>query len=256
MSTELIINGYYGKVSTHGDFVSRGLPASFIDPWDAWLQEAVVSSRQQLGESWLNCYLTGPIYRFALAPGICGENGWLGIVMPSVDSIGRYYPMTIATMNRQNINPFLSMQQEETWFSNIEALALSSLADSFSMELFNDDLNALKSNVIFFSDDATRPVDRITKQTSHQAWQRTMGGNQKITEVLPFFLNDFLKDHYFAYSLWWTKGSELVSPSLLICEGLPPFDGVAAMLDGNWKQWGWEGNRYPFGEQDKDETRT
>ena len=256
MSIELIINGYYGKVSTQGDFVSRGLPASFIDPWDTWLQEAVVSSRQQLGESWLNCYLTGPIYRFALAPGICGENGWLGIVMPSVDSIGRYYPMTIATMNRQNINPFLAMQQEETWFSNIEALALSSLADGFSMELFNDGLNALKPNVIFFSDDATRPVDRITKQTSHQAWQRTMGGNQKITEVLPFFLNDFLKDHYFTYSLWWTQGSELVSPSLLICEGLPPFDGVAAMLDGNWKQWGWEGNRYPFGEQDKDETRT
>ncbi|WP_428353117.1 type VI secretion system-associated protein TagF [Methyloprofundus sp.] len=57
MSTASITNGYYGKVSTHGDFVSKGLPASFIDPWDAWLQETVVSSQQQLGDDWLNCYL-------------------------------------------------------------------------------------------------------------------------------------------------------------------------------------------------------
>lgn len=250
------MNGYYGKVSTYGDFVSRGLPTSFIDPWDTWLQEAVFSSRQQLGDNWLNSYLTGPIYRFALAPGICGEKGWLGIMMPSVDSIGRYYPMTIATMNRLNINPFFAIQHEERWFARAEELALSSLADNFSLEQFNSDLNVLEPDILFNSNEIFISSEHVTKQNSHQAWQKTIGDNQQIIDVLPDFLNDFLKDHYFAYSLWWTQGSELVAPSLLICEGLPPFDGVAAMFDGNWKKWGWEGNRYPFDEQDRDEIRT
>ena len=249
------MNGYHGKVSTYGDFVSRGLPTSFIDPWDAWLQEAIFCSRQQLGENWLNCYLTGPIYRFALAPGICGENAWLGIMMPSVDRIGRYYPMTIATMNRLNINPFLAMQQEAKWFTDAESLALSSLTDNFSLEKFNCELNELKPESLFSCDDVILSSEQVTKQNSHQAWQKTMGNNQAISDVLPYFLSDFLKDHYFAYSLWWTQGSELVEPSFLICEGLPPFEGVAAMLDGNWKKWGWEGNRYPFGEQERDEAK-
>jgi type VI secretion system protein ImpM len=248
MSKQSIANGYYGKVSTHGDFVSRGLPISFIDPWDAWMQEAVFSSRQQLGDNWLNCYLTGPIYRFALAPGVCGEHGWLGVIMPSVDSVGRYYPMTIATMNTVDVNPFIAMQQEEVWFAGVETLALSSLADNFSLEQFNAELSELKP---FDTDKTIAPYEQVTKQASQHAWQRTMSNSQAVTDVLPFFVNDFLKENYFAYSLWWTQGSELVAPSLLICEGLPPFNGVAAMFDGNWQKWGWEGNRYPFGDQDE-----
>jgi len=245
MSTESIINGYYGKVSTHGDFVSRGLPASFIDPWDAWLQEAVINSQQQLGDNWLNCYLTGPIYRFVLAPGICGGNSWLGVMMPSVDSIGRYYPMIIATMNHLNINPFIALQHESEWFMRAEELALSSLADNFSLQQFNNELDALKSEDIFNNCELLIPTEQITRQTTNHAWQRPMGMNQTIAQVLPCFLDNLLKENCFAYSLWWTEGSEQVASSFLICEGLPPFEGVAAMFDGNWQEWGWEGCRYP-----------
>jgi type VI secretion system protein ImpM len=104
--------GYYGKVPTHGDFVSKGLPRSFIDPWDQWLQEAILASRQQLGDQWLDYFLTSPLYHFALSPGICGDNGWLGILMPSVDKVGRYYPMTISLMINEAINPFVALQKK------------------------------------------------------------------------------------------------------------------------------------------------
>jgi type VI secretion system protein ImpM len=32
----------------------------------------------------------------------------------------------------------------------------------------------------------------------------------------------------------------------LICEGLPHYEGMAALFDGNWQKWGWEGQRHPF----------
>ena len=94
-------------------------------------------------------------------------------------------------------------------------------------------------------------TDQIKKQVSCHAWKKSMKKQKVIINVLPFFLNDY----YFAYSLWWTEGSELVSPSLLICKRLPSFEGIAAMLDGNWQKWGWEGSRYPLEKQGKDETK-
>ena len=88
--------GFYGKLPARGDFVSRRLPRSFVEPWDAWLQQGFASSRDHLGDGWLEAYLTSPIWRFVLAPGVCGPAGVAGVVMPSVDSVGRYFPLTIA----------------------------------------------------------------------------------------------------------------------------------------------------------------
>ncbi len=245
MSTEPLTNGYYGKLPTHGDFVSRGLPKSFIDPWDTWLQEAVISSREKLGDNWLNCYLTGPIYRFVLSPGVCGQNSWLGIMMPSVDKIGRYYPMTITTKNQMNLNPFVALQERTAWFSSVEKLALSSLADNFSFDKFNNEINCLRNSSVHNNDDLLTTSEQINNQSTYDAWQRLILPHQSINDALPSFLDHLLQEHYFAYSVWSTQGSEQVAPSVLMCTGLPPFDGVPAMFDGDWQKWGWGENRNP-----------
>ena len=57
--------GFYGKVPALGDFVGRGLPASFVDPFDLWLRAGLAASRARLGESWRDRYLTSPLWRFA-----------------------------------------------------------------------------------------------------------------------------------------------------------------------------------------------
>ena len=40
-------------------------------------------------------------------------------------------------------------------------------------------------------------------------------------------------------SLWWSKGSQQVPPSVLISAALPRPEGFAALLDGQWSTWGW-----------------
>lgn len=237
--------GYYGKIPTHGDFVNRGLPQSFIAPWDNWLQEAILTSRQQLGHQWLNYYLTSPLYRFVLSPGICGENGWLGVLMPSVDKIGRYYPMTVSLMNNAGLNPFVALQKRNAWFIELEKLVLTCLKDGFNLDDFNSGINrlALEENTTSAADTQTL-ARQMRIPASSPAWRQALSSPDLIPDLLPDILDKELKEQYFAYSLWWTKGSELVSPSLLVCAGLPPFNGVAAMFDGNWQRWGWAGNRY------------
>ena len=41
--------------------MQRRAPQAFVDAWDAWLQECLHVSRQQLAQRWLDMYLTSPV---------------------------------------------------------------------------------------------------------------------------------------------------------------------------------------------------
>ena len=248
MSSQIIHTGYFGKVPNHGDFVSQGLPKSFLQPWDTWLQQAIVSSRQDLGEKeWLRYYLTSPIYRFVLSPGICGNDSWSGVLMPSVDQVGRYYPMTLCTKNVNKTNPFYLLQENQEWFSNLEDHALGCLEDDFNLDKLSQMLNdaSIPPNINLTENDTV--VEQTAFENTSHAYFHPLNSLDSLNSILPNFVDLILKEHCFAYSVWWTKGSEHVLPTLLICEGLPPFCGIPAMFDGDWKKWGWgDNNNYSF----------
>jgi type VI secretion system protein ImpM len=88
------LTGLYGKLPARGDFVRAGLRRRFTDPWDAWLQDAMRSGRALLEEDFVPAWLEAPVWRFALAAGLCGPA--VGVWMPSTDRSGRHFPLTIA----------------------------------------------------------------------------------------------------------------------------------------------------------------
>lgn len=131
------MNGFFGKVPSLGDFVSRRLAPEFLSPWDAWLQAGLQCSRERLGEQWLEVYLCSPIWHFALAAGVCGEQGWAGVMIPSVDRVGRYFPLTVvATVGE-------GLLLDATWHGEVERLALSALDEALSQEVFDEWVQAL-----------------------------------------------------------------------------------------------------------------
>lgn len=89
--------GWFGKLPTLGDFATRRLPAAFVEPWDQWLALGLASWREH-DAGWLDAYLAGPIWCFELGAGLLGRGSarWSGVLMPSVDRVGRYFPLTIA----------------------------------------------------------------------------------------------------------------------------------------------------------------
>jgi type VI secretion system protein ImpM len=93
-----VVVGFYGKLPARGDFVRAGLPRDFTDRWDDWLQSVIAGSRALMGEAWLPAFLEAPVWRFALPPGMCGERAALGLMLPSVDKAGRYFPLTFAAL--------------------------------------------------------------------------------------------------------------------------------------------------------------
>lgn len=223
--------GYYGKVPTRGDFVQRRLPRSFLDPWDGWLQRAIAVSRDQLAEAWLDAYLTSPIWRFALTAGVCGGHAAAGVLMPSVDSVGRYYPMTIATLQPAPHNPFGVAARADAWFAGAEDAALSCLEKGFRLEGLDKRLEALGAAPDGGDLQPAHPLPETP--AGGLGWCLGQGAPDRLCQRLyPGILDDLLRARFRTYSLWWTTGSEQIAPSLRVYEGLPYEGDFAAFLRG------------------------
>jgi type VI secretion system protein ImpM len=134
------IPGWYGKIPSLGDFASRRLPDEFIRPWDEWLQEVLSTSRASLGDRWLDCYLTLPIWRFVLLPGLLGRSGWAGVLMPSVDRVGRQFPLTVAVQLPESAAVAHAVFESAIWLSGLEGIALSVLDPTCDVEVFDQSL--------------------------------------------------------------------------------------------------------------------
>ena len=118
--------GLFGKLPARGDFVRIGLPAHFVAPWDAWLQEMIAASQASMGSSWLPAYLESPVWRFALPAGMCGPGTAIGVMMPSVDRVGRYFPLTLAAVRHPD--GFVAPDEAaEAWLDACEAAGREAL---------------------------------------------------------------------------------------------------------------------------------
>jgi len=91
------VPGWFGKIPNLGDFASRRLPDEFIRAWDDWLQRGMATARATLGGAWPDAYLVAPIRRFWVGPGVLGTASWAGLLMPSIDRVGRHFPLTIVS---------------------------------------------------------------------------------------------------------------------------------------------------------------
>ena len=221
--------GYFGKVPTHGDFVRRGLPKTFLDPWDGWLQGAISTSKAQLSDAWLGIYLTSPVWRFALCPGICGEAMAAGTLMPSVDAVGRYYPMTIASIFSAGGTPF--RLANAAWISAAQEATLSCLEKDFELEAFEARLDEIQDEILPEAEPDGLGVKSWSPPSGGLAWSMDETALDQLgSEVYPALLHSTAESRLGAYSIWWTDGSDNVPACLRLFEGLPSQETFSELL--------------------------
>lgn len=238
MSTEMqagLQMGLYGKLPAYGDFISRNLSNSFITPWDEWLQHFISGSQEQMGEDWLNIYLTSPIWRFTLSPGVIDNNMWAGLMMPSVDRVGRYFPISLVKPFASNVSPVKFMLEQTEWFNEVEALCLTALDESIDVDTLVTAVDVLPVPL----SESYQPTYNLGEMGPMIFGLPSADGEQ-VKSAMPYMLNAALTTGLSSFSLWQTSGSELISPVLFSCQGLPPIGSIASMLDGQWQQRNWK----------------
>ncbi|MDQ0043963.1 type VI secretion system protein ImpM [Variovorax boronicumulans] len=138
-STEL--PGWFGKLPGMGDFAHRRLPESFRTVWDQWLQRGLARLRDRHAD-WTTYYLEAPIWCFALGPQVAGERAWIGVLMPSVDGVGRYFPFTLAVELAGDVSDALQGE------ALVAALQWWALATQAALEGLDGDLDALRFDAV------------------------------------------------------------------------------------------------------------
>ncbi|MEO1019280.1 MAG: type VI secretion system-associated protein TagF [Pseudomonadota bacterium] len=205
---EQSLTGIYGKLPSHGDFVSHNLDSTFVDCWDEWLRSCLFASREQLGEQWLGTYLESPVWRFAIDAEIAGPMPIAGVMLPSVDAVGRYFPFTLAAPPLEGTRA-ASLRKASAWYDSASAVALTVLNDGFDLTAFLEEIGALE------------PLRAEPLPAANDVWlaEATDAGSDLLGLVKPC-------------CLFWTDGSPQVEAGMLVSSSLPSPDRFAFMLGG------------------------
>lgn len=217
--------GVFGKLPAHGDFVQRNLPGSFVEPWDEWLQRAVHGSREVVGERWLDYYLTSPIWRFAFSAGVLDARSWAGILVPSVDSVGRYFPVTLAVPGPAGSNPFSCMRDESSWYQALSDLAIEALQSPLQVDQVIEQFPAMSGG--------GRPVSCAAESTGIFFLE----GGGAPQDAYPQLLKRLIEESVDSFSLWWCAGTEYRESSTMLCHGLPDALTYRTMLGAPELHW-------------------
>ena len=229
--------GFFGKVTSNGDFVGRRLAPSFQQRWDEWAQQGLQASRQALGAQWLATWLNSPIWRFALAAGVCGDDAWCGLFMPSVDRVGRHFPLMLAAPWPAAAPLLDCVTTQDAWLAALEDLALSSLRADFSLDDFDDALCALGPPPARAG--AGAGVGADARAGSFIALDATRSLPEQLASPAAPLLQAIAGAALQGQGLWWTDGSPQIPPCVLVCAGMPGPTAFTALIDGDWQGHGW-----------------
>ncbi len=219
--------GLFGKLAAKRDFIALATTRGFLEAWEPWLQSSLAASRHHLGDGWQQAFLTAPVWRFWLGADICGTTV-LGAIMPSLDGVGRYYPLVLhatADADAPIAPPDIDAQDE--WFGVAESFLLSTLAQDVAF----DDISARLDGLV---------VPRASHRAAAGANILSLGDEMAgmVTEGTDFAtalsgLRAARPEVYAAASFWWTAGGGNFRALALSCRGLPDPYRYSTLLTGD-----------------------
>jgi type VI secretion system protein ImpM len=150
----------------------------------------------------LALYMVAPVRRFWLAPGLLTADAWLGVLMPSVDSVGRQFPFTLAAPMRHGHAELVDALASDDWLDAADALARRVLDPAF-------DVTALEQAIA-----GLPPLHGERRVEDH-------AGTQLARELQV--------RHARLRCVWWCEGASDATQHL-VADALPRGDAFMALL--------------------------
>ncbi|MFA5123860.1 type VI secretion system-associated protein TagF, partial [Zavarzinia sp.] len=174
-----------------------------------WLAATMIEARGLLGEAWEELYCAAPIWRFWLGDGVVA-GGAIGLMMPSVDGVGRYFPLCLFAWGAEGGLEGPERCAYDGWFSAAEDFVLAAL----------DEKAALVATVEQFD---RLPVPRTLVGDARGAIRTTgLSGSAIAISLAP---GDRRSE-----SVWWTVGGGHHRPQAFAVPGLPAGSAFAGMV--------------------------
>jgi type VI secretion system protein ImpM len=157
---ELVVSGaapaWFGKLPGMGDLAHRRMPDAFRDAWDRWLKNGLARLRVR-HDDWTERYLKAPLWCFVVGGGVVDGQRWIGVMMPSVDDFGRYFPFTV-------VAELVSTDTELKGAGLARVRQWWTLAARAALEGLKTDLDAVRFEVLLHRLFAGEPALRLDER--------------------------------------------------------------------------------------------
>lgn len=223
--------GLYGKLPSKRDFVAVAVPRPVLSVLEPWLQGGLSASRAHLGDAWQETFLRAPIWRFWLGAEVCGGTTVAGAFMPSVDGVGRYFPLTVLVCaEKPNAIPPPELDPQDAWFGKAESLLLSALEPSATFEGVTQALQGLPPALGHIG---ALPPEGMVRLPDGTILMAASPAN------LPARLGAVrIEDYVRAYAtltVWWTIGGEDFPPLAMVGQRMPNAYLFTTLLTGQFE---------------------
>ena len=220
--------GWFGKLSMLGDFASRRLSREWVGSCDQWLSEGLRASQEALGEQWLATYLAAPVWRFAWGPGLVDAHWWFGMLMPSCDNVGRYFPLVIAQPRARPPVDRFELDHLELWWSRLAHAGRATLAADATLAAFEDSLQELPRWPA-----PGRPMGTQAQPAQGRQVVAVAAG-ATLAELAGGLAAEGLVLRLAGASVWWPLTEATAAGHVTLLPGMPAATGFAALLQGQW----------------------
>ena len=222
--------GWHGKLPVLGDFASRRLDQDFLEAWDGWLAASLSVLRERMESAWLDAYLASPSWRFLLMPGVlggdAGRQAWAGVLMPSVDRVGRYFPFTIAQPLGDGPMSTQGMTALWHWLGRLDDLAANAMYADWSIDRLESELAGVVA-----PDLPAQTLPRIEMPGSATPVWSTIERGLDPAAWIDMEAQALWSEHARGMAYWYAC-AEQTAPRLMRSRGLPEASAVQVLFGG------------------------
>jgi type VI secretion system protein ImpM len=221
--------GWFGKLAMLGDFASRRLTPDWVQGCDEWLSACLEASRRELGARWTEVYLAAPVWRFAWGPDIVDERWWFGVLMPSCDRVGRYFPLVVTQVRNAPPADRIALDHLELWWSHMAAAAIHTLTDGAALDAFEAELQQAPP---WPGSSRSNLGARVQIAPGHE--RHPVAAGNSLSDAAHALAAAQLLQRLRGTSVWTPWRGTAQPDTITLHAGLPPAPAFAQMLAGDW----------------------
>lgn len=224
--------GFYGKLPSNGDFLSRNLSHDVTISIDEWFQISMTQLRHRLPD-WSYFFNASPSWFFIVPCNFFSPKPYIGYITPSIDRVGRCFPLIV--LKEMSKDAILGTEALEHWFSSTEEIVRNCLRNSSPADELMASLDRVKQQSAAMSQEernqtlVSQPVQQndildVLFANIPQAptlLDSNPSGNTSLTSskfTLPEFVHSF--QTMSSKSYWWYHDKQSNQLNKITHEGL------------------------------------
>lgn len=135
--------GWFGKLPSSGDFVSRRIPRPLLDTLDTWMARGLAEYRVAMPSDWRTHFGAAPVWNCAIPACIGGGSTLIGLLVPSRDRVGREFPLCAGVALPPDMATNRLLAEVPGWLSRLGQVVVEARDHVLPLDEFDSNVRSI-----------------------------------------------------------------------------------------------------------------